>query len=112
MRERIVSRDNSLIKLAVQLASSRAARVENKLFVCDGPSLLPEALACGVDITAVLCAEGLQLPPLPADVRVAELPDRLMRAVSPTDTPQGLVFLCRRPGTVWPGFSARGNFYF
>ncbi|MCL2747115.1 MAG: RNA methyltransferase [Oscillospiraceae bacterium] len=111
MREIIVSRDNPLVKLAVKLASSKSARRDRGLFLCDGPTLLPEALARGAEIYAVLCRPGAALPRLPAGVRVAELPERLLGAISPTDTPQGLVFLCRRPDAErldagWPGFSS------
>ena len=110
MKHHITSRDNPLVKLAVKLAASGKARREAGLYLCDGPSLLPEALARGADVTTVLCAEGAELPALPPDVRVAELPDRLLRAVSPTDTPQGLVFLCGLPELTPPSPLTGGRF--
>ena len=107
-REYISSRDNPLIKTVIRLASSASARREENLYICDGPTLLPEALARGAEITAVLCAESMQLPPLPASVRLVELPERLIGAVSTTEKPQGLVFITRRPSTIWHGFRSRG----
>ena len=108
MRELIVSRDNTLIKLAIRLASSRSVRRENGMFLCDGISLLPEALKHGVELIAILCAEKMELPSLPNGIRVVELPERLMHKVSPTETPRGLVFLCRLPSTAWRGFQEGG----
>ena len=109
-RERIISRDNALVKLAVKLASSRAHRREVGLYLCDGPTLLPEALDKGAVVTAILCAEGMLLPALPPEVRVAELPEQLLRAVSPTDTPQGVVFMVRLPDTTPPAPLTKGRF--
>ena len=110
MREHITGRDNPLVKLAVKLAASRTARREAGLYLCDGPTLLPEALAKGAQVTAVLCAEGMALPALPEGVRIAELPERLLRAVSPTETPQGLVFLTKLPDAAPPVRPADGRF--
>ncbi len=97
MRTHITSRDNPLCRQLVKLARSRAAREQQGLFLCDGRTLLVEALAYGAPLVTVVCAAGMELPDLSPDVHVVELPARLMDAVSPTDTPQGIVFLCRLP---------------
>jgi TrmH family RNA methyltransferase len=109
-RERVTSRDNPLVKQCLGLAASRKARREAGLFLCDGPTLLAEALAHGARVTAVLCAEDVELPALPAAVRTVGLPERLVRAVSPTDTPQGVVFLCRMPDTRPPAPLPSGRY--
>ena len=110
MREHITSRDNSLVRLAVKLSGSRSARRASGLFVCDGPTLLPEALAKGTQVVSVLCVENMTLPPLPPDTRIAELPERLMHAICPTDTPQGLLFVCRLPDTTPPAALTEGRY--
>lgn len=88
-----------MVKQLVKLGGAKAARREAGLFLCDGRTLLPEALAHGADVVTVACAQGMALPPLHEHVRVIELPERLMEAVSPTETAQGLVFTCRLPDT-------------
>ena len=117
MREQIVSRENPLVKTAIRLASSASARIEEGMFLCEGPSLLPEALARGAEVAAVLYAEGAHGAlfaaggspfPLPESTRLVELPQRLFAAVSTTETPQGLLFLCRLPTVVWQGFKKNG----
>ncbi|MDR3207231.1 MAG: RNA methyltransferase [Oscillospiraceae bacterium] len=109
-RALVTSRDNPLVKQCLSLAATRKARREAGLFLCDGPSLLPEALAHGAAVTMVLCAEGRTLPPLPETVRTVELSERLIRAASPTETPQGLVFLCRLPDTRPPAPLPAGRY--
>ena len=43
-----------------------------------------------------------ELPPLPADVRVVEVPADIMTSVSPMKTPQGVLFTCRIPARALP----------
>lgn len=94
-RERITSRSNPLISRLRKLKSSRALRREEGVFLCEGPKMLEEALRWGGELETVLCAEGLSLPELPAGVRVVEVPEELLAAAADTQTPQGIVFLCR-----------------
>ena len=44
---------------------------------------------------AVICAAGVPLPELPAQVRVAEVGDVLLASIADTQSPQGIVFICK-----------------
>lgn len=101
-RERITSRTNPLIVRLKKLKGRRAARREEGCFLCEGPKMLREALAWGAGIETVLAAEGFELPPLPEEVRVVEVPDDLLSAAADTESPQGVVFLCRGAGLAMP----------
>lgn len=101
-REHITSRSNPLISRLRKLKNSRALRREEGVFLCEGPKMLEEALRWGGEIETVLCAEGVSLPELPAGVRVAEVPEELLVAAADTQTPQGIVFLCRMGDAALP----------
>lgn len=94
-REKITSRTNPLIVRMKKLKSRRAARREEGVFLCEGPKMLREALKWNADIEVVFCVEGTELPPLSGSVRVVEVPADLLSVVADTETPQGIVFLCR-----------------
>jgi len=95
MRERITSRANPLVGHLKKLNSKRAYRREEGLFCAEGPKLLEEALKWGGKLETVVCAEGAELPPLPTDVRVVDVPAGLLSAMADTESPQGIVFTCR-----------------
>lgn len=119
MEERITSRKNPLLQQTRQLFSSRAARRETGLFACDGTKLLEEALLHGYPVETVILTDGLKAGPIPANVRLIRVPADVMESVSPMETPQGAVFLCRRapapeltlrPGTlILDGIQDPGN---
>ncbi|MDR0671829.1 MAG: RNA methyltransferase [Oscillospiraceae bacterium] len=109
MRERVTSRDNAALKQMRKLQGARADRRLAELFLCDGYTLLREALAAGVSPVTVVCAEGADLPRLPPGTRVLEAPERLLRSVSPAVTPQGVVFTCRLPQTAPPAPPVAGR---
>jgi len=94
-REWITSRSNPLIARLRKLNSKRAARREEGLFVGEGPKLLGEALKWGAELDTVICTKDATLPALPEGVRVVEVPDDLLTSVADTETPQGVIFLCR-----------------
>lgn len=94
-RERITSRANPLIARVRRLNSRRAFRREEGVFAAEGPKLLAEALRWGAEIETVIAAAGAELPDLPQTVRVAEVPDSLLAFVADTESPQGVVFLCK-----------------
>lgn len=93
--ERITSRANPLCAHFRKLASSRAYREETGEFLCDSPKLLVEASRWGAGVTAVLHTPEAEVSGVPAGARLAEVPEGVMRAVSPMETPQGVVFSCR-----------------
>ena len=94
-REKITSRSNPLIARMKKLKTRRSARREEGVFLCEGPKMLREALKWNADIEVVLCTEGAELPPLADTVRVVEVPEDLLAVAADTETPQGIVFLCR-----------------
>lgn len=96
-RERITSRSNPLIARVKKLKSRRAARRQEGVFLCEGPKMLAEALKWGAEIETVICLEDAVLPALPEGVRVVEVPEELLLQAADTETPQGVVFLCRIP---------------
>ncbi len=94
-RERITSRANPLLARVRKLNSRRAYRRAEGAFAAEGPKLLAEALRWGGALEAVICAEGAALPELPPGVRLAEVPDSLLASTADTESPQGVVFICR-----------------
>lgn len=94
-RELITSKSNPLLTRVRKLNSRRSARREAGLFVAEGPKLLAEALKWGGTLDAVICAPGVSLPELPENVRTVEVSDNLLSAIANTETPQGVVFLCK-----------------
>ena len=100
--ERITSRKNELAAYIRKLSGSRSARRAAGEFVCDGPKLLAEALKWGAAVTTVVAEEGTSLPELPSAVRRGGGPADLLRSLSTTETPQGVLFLCRTPDLALP----------
>ena len=107
--EQITSRQNPLCVHFRKLASSRSYREDCGEFLCDSPKLLREAQLWGAEIRTVLFTEGAGPPSFDrTDVRMAQVSPSVMQAVSPMETPQGVVFSCalRDPvprGTPEPG---------
>lgn len=96
MTETITSRKNPLLQQVKKLLSSRKAREEAGLFVADGTKLLQEAIRWWPGLDTVILAQGVDVK-LPAGVRVVTVPKDVMESVSPMQTPQGALFLCRLP---------------
>lgn len=94
-REIITSRSNPLLVKVRKLNSRRAARRESGMIAAEGSRLLEEALRWGAAVDTVICAPGVSLPKLPHEVRVVEVSDSLLASVADTQSPQGIVFLCR-----------------
>ena len=94
MQEKITSRSNALLTHIRRLSSSGAYRRKSGEFVCDGFKLLEEALQWNAPLSAVVAAEGVELPPLPP-VRTAVVPADVMRSIAPSETPQGVLLVCR-----------------
>ena len=93
--EIITSRKNPLCVHFRKLAASRAYREEMGEFLCDSPKLLREAALWGAAVRTVLFTEGTELPSLAAGARLVQVSGSVMEAVSPMETPQGVVFSCR-----------------
>lgn len=99
--EEITSRTNPLVGQIRKLNGARSARRDQGLFVCDGPKLLAEAVRAGAELAAVL-EDGSRPCPAPEGVRRVRVPADLLKSISTTETPQGVLFLCRQPDLTLP----------
>lgn len=104
MEERITSRKNATLQQVRKLLSSRKEREKTGLFVSDGTKLLAEAVRFWPGLETVIVSDGVEVD-LPAHVRVLRVPGDVMESVSPMETPQGAVFVCRLPQQT--GFAAK-----
>ena len=103
MREEwITSRKNPLLVQIRRLASSRGARRSAGMFLGDGVKLLEEAMKWGAPLETVVYSEGLDGPELPPEVRTVRVPEDVMASISPMESPQGALFLCRMWDTAPP----------
>ena len=100
--ELITSRTNALCTHLRKLASSASYRSECGEFLCDSPKLLKEALLNGGEVRTVVATEGIDLPDVPKGVRVVQVPGDLMKSVSPSQTPQGVLTVCALPRQTLP----------
>ena len=94
--ERITSRKNPLLQQVKKLLSSRKAREEAGLFVSDGTKLLQEAVKYHPGLHTVILSDGVQAD-VPEHVRCIRVPGDVMESISPMQSPQGALFLCRLP---------------
>ena len=96
MEQVITSRKNPLLQQVKRLLTSRKAREEAGLFVADGTKLLQEAVRFFPGLDTVILSEGVEAE-VPESVRLVRVPADVMASVSPMETPQGALFLCRLP---------------
>ena len=96
MEQVITSRKNPLLQQVRKLLTSRKAREEAGLFVADGTKLLAEAVRYYPGLDTVILSEGVQAQ-VPESVRLIRVPEDVMESISPMETPQGALFLCRLP---------------
>ena len=79
-----------------RLITSRREREETGLFVADGTKLLQEAVRFYPGLDTVILSDGVEAL-VPDHVRVVRVPEEVMASISPMETPQGALFLCRLP---------------
>ena len=96
MEQRITSRKNALLQHVKRLLSSKKEREASGLFVSDGTKLLQEAVRWYDGLDTVILSDGVEAE-VPEDVRVIRVPEDVMASVSPMETPQGALFVCRLP---------------
>ena len=96
MEERITSRKNPLLQQVKKLLSSRKAREEAGLFVSDGTKLLEEAVKYYPGLETVILSDGIHAQ-VPENVRLVRVPEDVMASISPMQSPQGALFICRLP---------------
>ena len=94
--QRITSRKNPLLQQVKKLLSSKKAREEAGLFVADGTKLLQEAITYFSGLDTVILSDGVEAQ-VPETVRVIRVPGDVMESISPMQSPQGALFLCRLP---------------
>ena len=95
--EIITSRTNPLCTHIRKLASSASYRRSKGEFLCDSPKLLEEVLLHGGNLHTIVCTEECERPPVPAGVRLAQVPADVMKSISPSQTPQGVLSVCGIP---------------
>lgn len=96
MTERITARKNPLMQQVRRLLNSRKERQASGLFVADGTKLLQEAVRWWQGLDTVILSDGVEAN-VPEGVRVVYVPEDVMESISPMQTPQGALFLCRLP---------------
>ena len=94
--EYITSRKNPLLQQVKKLLSSKKDREKTGLFVADGTKLLQEALRWWDGVETVILSDGVEAQ-VPASVRLVYVPEDVMESISPMQTPQGALFLCKLP---------------
>lgn len=93
---RITARKNPLLQQVRKLLSSRREREQTGLFVADGTKLLREAVQYWDGLDTVILSDGVQAD-VPDGVRLVRVPEDVMESISPMQSPQGALFLCRLP---------------
>lgn len=96
MTERITSRKNLLLQQMKKLLTSRKERQQTGLFVADGTKLLEEAIRWWPGLDTVILSDGVQAD-IPEGVRTVYVPEDVMESISPMQSPQGALFLCKLP---------------
>ena len=94
--KRITARKNPLIQQVRKLLTSRRERERLGLFVADGTKLLEEAVRWWPGLQTVILSDGVEAA-VPAEVEVIRVPEEIMAYISPMESPQGALFLCRLP---------------
>lgn len=93
--EKITSRSNPLMTHIRKLASSGAYRRKSGEFLCDGYKLLEEVKLWDIPVSAIIYAEGSPAPAGFEHARMVEVPADVMKSISPSETPQGVLAVCR-----------------
>lgn len=96
IEERITSRKNPFLQQVRKLLSSRREREKTGLFVSDGIKLLREAVTYFDGLETVILSDGVDAE-IPDRIRVIRVPGDVMASLSPMETPQGALFVCRLP---------------
>ena len=78
------------------MLTSKKERDAAGLFVADGTKLLDEAIRHYPGLQTVILSDGVQME-IPESVEVIRVPEDVMESISPMETPQGALFLCKLP---------------
>ena len=96
MEIRITSRKNPLLQQVKKLLTSKKERESAGLFVADGTKLLQEAIQYWPGLETVILSDGVSAT-VPEQVQVVRVPEDVMQSISPMQSPQGALFICRLP---------------
>ena len=96
MEERITSRKNPLLQQVKKLLTSAKERKQTGLFVSDGTKLLQEAVRYCPGLETVILSDDVTAQ-APEHVRLVRVPGDVMASISPMQSPQGALFVCRLP---------------
>ena len=96
MELKITSRKNPFVQQVRRLLTSRKERQQAGLFVADGTKLLAEAVRYWEGLDTVILTEGVEVQ-VPEHVRIVVVSQEIMEYISPMETPQGALFLCKLP---------------
>lgn len=96
MEQRITGRKNPFLQQVRRLLRSKKERQETGLFVADGTKLLEEAIKWWPGLDTVILSDGVEMD-IPEKTRLVRVPEDIMAWISPMETPQGALFLCRLP---------------
>ena len=91
--EKLTSRSNPVCVHVKKLGRSKSYREEHGEFLCDGKTLLNEAVQNGADIKIVLTSRDLKVK-LPQNTRVYHVREDLIDSLSPLKNSLGLLFTC------------------
>ena len=94
--DKITSRKNPIISHIRKLSTDRDYRNLSGEFVCDGKTMLEEALASSAEISAVVFREGSGIT-VSGNPLLYEVPDDLFSFVSPLKNSPGPVFTVKIP---------------
>ncbi len=78
------------------MLTSKKEREQAGLFVADGTKLLEEAIHWCPGLDTVILSDNVGAE-VPEGVRLVRVPEDVMESISPMQTPQGALFLCRLP---------------
>ena len=98
MEIRITARKNPLIQQVRRLLTSKKEREQAGLFIADGTKLLQEAVCYYPGLDTVILSDGVEAE-IPENVKLVRVPGEIMEYISPMESPQGALFLCRLPET-------------
>ena len=110
MAERITSRTNPLMSHIRKIGGSRSYRRTAGEYLGDGVKLLEEAAKWGAGLTVVVYTAGVGLPKLPEGIRLVEVPEDVMKTISPMEAPQGALFLAKICGETAPEGLSGGRY--
>ncbi|MBQ8585554.1 MAG: RNA methyltransferase [Butyricicoccus sp.] len=99
----IESKQNSALRHLARLGREKKYRVTTGEMVCEGEKMLGEALQSGVQVTTVLVRTGTAVDEALLDraeaqgARLYTAAEHIFALASDVQTPQGIVFSCKRP---------------